>query len=127
MTRAKARARPIGSWRKVDTEYYKRLTMPIGCIVLGLFAIPIAYVFRGLKQQYGLLLALGLFLVYYTMFSIGVSMSESGAVPPSISLWAPNVLFVFVAGIGMHYANLERTPTVVQWLLHLRRGREAEA
>jgi len=113
--------------RKINTEYFKRLTMPIGCLVLGMFAIPIAYVFRGLKQQYGLLLAMGLFLVYYTMFSIGVSMGESGAISPSISLWAPNVLFVFVAAIGMRYANRERTPTVVQWLMHLRRRTEAEA
>ncbi|MBG0789999.1 MAG: LPS export ABC transporter permease LptF [Desulfovibrionaceae bacterium] len=113
--------------RKVDTEYFKRLTMPVGCIVLGMFAIPIAYVFRGLKQQYGLLLALGLFLVYYTMFSVGVSMSESGQMPPSVSLWAPNILFVLVAGIGIRYANLERTPTVVQWLLHLRERRESAA
>ena len=113
--------------RKINTEYFKRLTMPLGCIALGLFAIPIAYVFRGLKQQYGLLLAMGLFLVYYTMFSIGVSLGESGTIPPVLGLWAPNILFVFVAAIGMHYANQERTPTVVQWLLHLRSQRESAA
>ena len=111
--------------RKVDTEYFKRLTMPVGCIVLGMFAIPIAYVFRGLRQQYGLLLAMGLFMVYYTMFSVGVSLSESGQVTPWVSLWAPNVLFVFVAAIGVHYANRERIPTVVQWILHLRQRSEA--
>lgn len=113
--------------RKVDTEFFKRLTLPLGCLVLGLFAIPIAYVFRGLKQQYGLLLALGLFLVYYTMFSLSVSMGESGEVSPSVSLWAPNALFVLIAALGVYYANRERTPTVVQWLMHLRSGKEAGA
>jgi lipopolysaccharide export system permease protein len=117
-------------YRKVDTEFYKRLTLPLGCFILGMFAISIASVFRGLKQQYGLLLAMGLFMVYYTMFSIGVSMGESGTIPPEYGMWAPDVLFVFVALFGMRYANLERTPTVVHWLTHLRlfkKGGEAGA
>jgi len=113
--------------RKIDTEYFKRLTLPLGCIILGMFAIPIAYVFRGLKQQYGLLLSMGLFLIYYTMFSIGVSMGEAGSIPPIYGLWAPNAAYVFVALVGMRYANKERTPTVVQWLMHFRYGKGAKA
>lgn len=116
-------------YRKVDTEFYKRLTLPLGCFVLGMFAIPIASIFRGLKQQYGLLMAMGLFMVYYTMFSVGVSMGESGTIRPQYGMWAPNLLFVLVASIGMRYANLERTPSVVHRLRHLRfgRGKGAEA
>lgn len=114
--------------RKVDTEYFKRLTLPLGCIILGMFAIPIAYVFRGLKQQYGLILSMGLFLVYYSMFSIGVSMGESGAIPPIYGLWAPNLLYIFVAVVGAKYANEERTLPIIEWISHLRsRMRRAEA
>lgn len=106
--------------RKVDTEYFKRLTLPLGCIILGMFAIPIAYVFRGLKQQYGLLLSMGLFLVYYSMFSVGVSMGESGSIPPVYGLWAPNFLYIFVAVLGAKFANEERTFPLVEWIAHLR-------
>jgi lipopolysaccharide export system permease protein len=113
--------------RKVDTEYFKRLTLPLGCIILGLFAIPIAYVFKGLKQQYGLLLSMGLFLVYYSMFSIGVSMGEAGAIKPAIGLWAPNVLYVLVAVVGIRFANEERSLPVLQWISHLRNWRRAAA
>jgi lipopolysaccharide export system permease protein len=43
-------------------------------------------------------------------------------------MWASDILFVFVALFGMRYANLERTPTVVHWLTHLRLpGRKGEA
>nr|WP_321257215.1 LPS export ABC transporter permease LptF [uncultured Pseudodesulfovibrio sp.] len=114
-------------YRKVNTEYFKRITLPIGCLVLGMFAIPIASAFRGLKQQYGLLLSMGLFLVYYTMFSVGVSMGESGAIPPAYGLWAPNFVYVFVALIGMRYANKERTPSFIHWLMHLRFNKRANA
>ena len=113
--------------RKVDTEYFKRLTLPLGCIILGMFAIPIAYVFRGLKQQYGLLLSMGLFLVYYSMFSIGVSMGEGGSIPPVYGLWAPNILYVFVAAFGIKYANEERTLPVIEWVRHFMGRERAEA
>ncbi|NDV19107.1 LPS export ABC transporter permease LptF [Pseudodesulfovibrio sp. JC047] len=114
-------------YRKVDTEFFKRISLPVGCLILGIFAIPIACTFRGLKQQYGLLLSMGLFFVYYTMFSVGVSMGESGAIPPEYGLWAPNILFVFVALVGMRYANKERTPTLVHWFMHLRFHKRASA
>jgi len=107
-------------YRKVDTEYFKRLTLPLGCLILGLFAIPIAYVFRGLKQQYGLVMAMGLFLVYYSMFSIGVSMGESGSIPPIYGLWLPNILYVLIALLGIKYANEERTLPVVDWITHMK-------
>jgi lipopolysaccharide export system permease protein len=92
-----------------------------------MFAIPIAYVFRGLKQQYGLLLSMGLFLVYYSMFSIGVSMGEAGAIKPVFGLWAPNALYVLVAVFGIKFANEERTLPLLQWISHLRNLRRAEA
>ncbi|WP_419787883.1 LPS export ABC transporter permease LptF [Pseudodesulfovibrio sp.] len=113
--------------RKVETEYFKRLTLPLGCVILGLFAIPIAHAFRGLKQQYGLLLSMGLFLVYYSMFSIGVSMGESGAIPPIYGLWAPNMLYVLIAAIGIKFANEERTLPIVDWIQHLKSRLEADA
>lgn len=111
--------------RKVDTEYFKRLTLPLGCLILGMFAIPIAYVFRGLKQQYGLVLSMGLFIVYYSMFSIGVSMGESGSIPAVYGLWVPNMLYVFVAVFGAKYANEERTLPILDWIAHLRNKRRA--
>jgi len=113
--------------RKVDTEYFKRLTLPLGCLILGMFAIPIAYVFKGLKQQYGLLISMGLFLVYYTMFSIGVSMGEAGTNPPIYGLWAPNILYILVAVIGSKFANEERTLPIIQWIMHLRFRKGVEA
>lgn len=113
--------------RKVDTEYFKRLTLPVGCLILGMFAIPIAYVFRGLKQQYGLLLSMGLFLLYYSMFSIGVSMGEAGTIAPLYGLWAPNVVYVFVALIGISLANKEKSLPIVDWISHLRERRRGKA
>lgn len=94
---------------KVEVEYVKRYAMPASCFVLALFAMPIACVFQGLRQQWGLLVALGLFLVYYTMFSFGVSFGEAGTLAPQIGLWIPNVLFLLMFFVALHLAARERT------------------
>jgi len=98
---------------KAKVEIQKRLALPLACLVLGLFSVPIACVFRALKQQHGLLLALGVFLVYFTLLSVAESMGESRVLPPVIGVWVPNVLF---SGIGIFFyrqAVRERVPAWV--------------
>ena len=63
---------------------------------------------------------MGLFLSYYSMFSIGVSMGENGTIAPLYGLWAPNVLYIFVAVFGIKFANEERTLPVIDWIMHLK-------
>ncbi len=72
----------------------------MACLVLGMFAVPIACIFRGLKQQYGLIISMGLFLVYYTMLSLGVTFGESGVLTPVIGLWLPNVTFAIISVVS---------------------------
>ena len=105
---------------KVEVEIVKRQALPVGCFVLALFAMPIACVFQGLRQQYGLLLSLGLFLVYYTLFSFGVSFGETGTIPPQIGLWAPNILFLGLFLAGIRVASREKNLRLITWLMSLR-------
>ncbi|MBN2141329.1 MAG: LPS export ABC transporter permease LptF [Desulfovibrionaceae bacterium] len=111
--------------RKVLVEIYKRMTLPVGCFVLGLFALPVACVFRGLRQQYGLILSMGLFLVYYTLFSLGITLGESGALHPAVGLWFPNVLFTAAGVYGLRLAALEKNARVMVWFAHFRLRRRA--
>ncbi|HMM38585.1 MAG TPA: LPS export ABC transporter permease LptF [Desulfovibrio sp.] len=106
--------------KKVVVELHKRLALPLACLVLGLFALPTACVFRGLKSQYGLVLSLGLFLVYYSLFSLGVSLAEAGTLPPVLALWSPNILFLGVGGGFLWLAQHERAGQFVERLAHLR-------
>ena len=64
--------------RKIVVERHKRHVFPIACVVLCIFVIPIATSFQGLKQQTGVLMALLLFLVYYSLLMLGISLGESG-------------------------------------------------
>lgn len=105
---------------KVRMELTKRQAMPVGCFVLGLFAMPIACIFRGMKQQYGLVLSMGLFLVYYAMFSFSASFGESGVLAPETGMWGTNLLFFIVGLYTLRLASRESNVRLLVWWDHFR-------
>lgn len=97
--------------RRVGVEIQKRWSLPVACLVLGIFALPLACAFEGVKRQLGIILALALFLCYYSVFSVGVSMGESGMLSPVIGLWMANFFFAVAAFIGLYLTYHERVPS----------------
>ncbi len=112
--------------RKIDVERHKRFVFPIACLILCIFVIPIATSFQGLRQQTGVLMALLLFLFYYSLLMLGISLGESGDLSPVIGLWLPNALFFALGLYGMSLADRERMPRLVErW--SVRRAKKEEA
>lgn len=104
---------------KVATEIQKRLALPVACVVLGLFAMPLACMFEGVRRQTGVVLSLVTFLIYYCVFSLGISVAESGKVAPLIGLWSPNALFGLAGCLGLFLTVREQVPTVRTVLLRI--------
>jgi lipopolysaccharide export system permease protein len=98
----------------VAVEIQKRLALPVACLVLGLFAFPLGWMFEGLKRHYGVILMLVMFFAYYALFSLGLSLGETGKLAPAIAMWSPNVLFFLLAVAGIHVAVKERSLSFVQ-------------
>ncbi|MDL2207719.1 LptF/LptG family permease [Desulfovibrio sp. OttesenSCG-928-F20] len=99
--------------RKVAVEIQKRWSLPVACLVLGVFALPLACAFEGVRRQLGVILALLMFLLYYAVFSLGLTLGESGRLHPVPSLWFSNLLFALAAIVGLHLAFRERVPSVI--------------
>lgn len=106
--------------QRVAVELQKRWSLPVACLVLGIFALPLACAFEGVKRQLGIVLALLLFLLYYSVFSVGLATGESGLVPPAVGMWAGNVLFALAAAAGLQLTYRERVPAVTNFMLHLK-------
>lgn len=123
ITREEALQRDVNYANKLDVERQKRRAYPMACIALTLFVLPLAAAFEGLHRQTGLVLALGMFFVYYSLMSLGFSTGEAGTVPPVIGLWAPNVLFLCLGIYGLHLTAQERTPHLLSFLRNLRARR----
>lgn len=103
---------------RVLIERHKRVALPVACLVLGLFALPLALFFQGLNRQYGLVVSLGAFFVYYVLLTAGMSLAEGGKLPPGVALWAPNIIFTLAGGGGIWLVATERELdfSVLSWL-----------
>lgn len=122
--------RSAGFQRRVKMEMHKRFSLPAACLVLGFFALPLAFFFQGVKRQVGLLVCLGAFFFYYILLSMGMSLAEAGVIAPAYALWLPNALFLLAGGAGMWMVVGERecdVRAVTSWvgdrLTRLRGGR----
>jgi len=111
-----------GVARKVRVEMHKRMVLPLACLVLGVFAVPLASAFEGLKRQYGLVLAMGFFLFYYTILSLAFSLGEAGAVSPGTALWLPNLALLAAGAVGIHFTSREKKIRVLDWFRRFRRA-----
>ena len=103
-------------------ELHRRFSIPIGCFVLGLLAVPLGVQAKSAKRSFGLVLGLFFFLLYYLLMSLGKVYGETGAYPPLIGMWLPNVI---IGGVGLYFlirtAN-ERTlkvDVIYAWLRNL--------
>ena len=95
--------------QRAKVELQKRVSLPFACLVLGVFAMPIACLFEGVKQQMGVILSFVFFFIYYGLFSFGIGLGETGTLAPEISLWFANVLFAVGAALGIYMAARETT------------------
>ena len=93
--------------RKKDQRYFKallelhrRFSIPLGCFALGLLAVPLGVQARSAKRSFGLVLGLFFFLLYYLLMSLGKIYGETGAYPPLIGMWLPNII---IGGAGVYF------------------------
>lgn len=114
-------------YQRVLIERHKRFALPVACLVLGLFSLPLALFFQGLNRQYGLVVSLGAFFIYYVLLTAGMSLAEGGKLTPALALWTPNALFFLVGSWGLWAAGKERELnfSIPAWLRFAFSGRKA--
>ncbi len=109
LRQAKLQADPeTGDYRAVILEQHKRFALPMACLILGFFAVPLGMTLHGIGRNWGLFLAIVCFLAYYTLFTAGYSLGEMGRLPASIVLWIPNLFFAVLAAAGFYYFDQGR-------------------
>ncbi len=120
ISREEALKRDVNYANKLDVERHKRWAYPVACLALTIFVLPLASAFEGLHRQTGLMLALGMFFVYYSLMSLGFSTGEAGTIPPAIGLWVPNALFLLIGIYGISLTARERAPHLVTLFRNIR-------
>jgi len=80
-------------------KYYKKFSIPVACLAMGLLAMPLGIQARNSKKAFGIGLGLLFFLLYYILLSVGTAFGENGNYPPVVGMWMPNVI---LGGVGIY-------------------------
>lgn len=78
------------------THLHKRFALPFSALVFGLLAISLGGFLPKTEKWTGLLIAFGLFLIYYVLLSISQNLVQQGIFHPFWGAWSPNIILGMV-------------------------------
>ncbi len=87
--------------RSMLVEYHERLVLPFGCLIISLLGLPLGLQAGPGKKAIGIPFGLGVFIVYYAIFTMGKMYAKEGqhqATDLALLLWMPNILFALFTG-----------------------------
>jgi LPS export ABC transporter permease LptF/LPS export ABC transporter permease LptG len=73
-------------------EIHKKFSIPVACLVFGLFALPLGINNRRGGKASGFALSIGILIVYYIMLNNGEEAARFGKIPAWLAMWSPNIL-----------------------------------
>ncbi len=106
LERARTGTKAQANWSWV--ELHRRLALPTSCLVLALVGIPLGLSAHKGGKSTGFVLTVLLVFVYYFLTLSGVSLGRQGQLPPGLSMWMANA--VFLAGGLLLYWRVNRMP-----------------
>ncbi|HKI03656.1 MAG TPA: LPS export ABC transporter permease LptG [Thermoanaerobaculia bacterium] len=73
-------------------ELHKKFSIPVACLVFGLFALPLGINNRRGGKASGFAMSIGVLILYYLLLSNGEEAARYGRIPPWLAMWSPNIL-----------------------------------
>jgi LPS export ABC transporter permease LptF/LPS export ABC transporter permease LptG len=73
-------------------EVHKKFSIPMACLVFGLFALPLGFNNRRGGKASGFALSIGVILLYYVLLNNGEEAARVGQLSPWVAMWLPNIL-----------------------------------
>jgi lipopolysaccharide export system permease protein len=86
-----------GDPRPLMVERSQKIAIPVAALVIILFATPLANSAPRGGAAYGVGVSLGITIVYLMLFKISGAAGASGALPPTLAAWLPNILFAIAS------------------------------
>ncbi|MDR1040787.1 MAG: LPS export ABC transporter permease LptF [Deltaproteobacteria bacterium] len=91
------RAAGLDSWVDYAIEYHRRYAFPVAAFLMAVIGMPLGASFRARGRNFGLGVGLVIFVVYYSVFSLGISFASAGSLPPAPAVWSANAIALVLA------------------------------
>lgn len=84
-----------------NTDKHQRTSLPFINIVVIFLAVPFTLKITGRGGAiFGVALSIGIFFLYYIIYSASIAAGKEGFINPALSAWLPHIIFT-VLGIGI--------------------------
>ena len=81
----------------LEVELHKKISLPFASIVMALVALPFSFRLGRRGTLYGVGIGLVLGMVFYAMLAFTSTLGETGALPPLVAVWSPNIAFMILS------------------------------
>ena len=81
----------------LEVELHKKISLPFASIVMALVALPFSFRLGRRGTLYGVGIGLVLGMVFYAMLAFTSTLGETGALPPLLAVWSPNIAFMILS------------------------------
>jgi LPS export ABC transporter permease LptF/LPS export ABC transporter permease LptG len=98
---------PIERRRGASAEWHRRLAFPTATLLFGVLALPISQLRRRSSRAGGVVLGLGVVVVYYGLAQLGNGLLRGDTVPVALAVWLPNLVLAAV-GAALFGARARR-------------------
>lgn len=99
--------------RQAAVEWHKRWVLPLACLCLTLMAVPVGTrTSRHAGRAIAFTLGFGLAIAYYLALLAGQNLALSGALPPWLGVWLPNLAAATAAASALTARSRRRAEAV---------------
>ena len=101
----------------IGIKLFEMFSIPLATFILGLIGAPLGAYLKGRGYSRGIILSLIIFLLYYISFMGVRYICETGIISPSIGVWIPVFLLLFICVYLLVQATNYRSFIFLKWLL----------
>jgi lipopolysaccharide export system permease protein len=95
-----------GDARKLIVDRALKVAVPVTCLIIAIFAAPLAVTGPRASAAYGVAVSLATTILFLTLVQLSRAIGSGGLLPPTLAAWVPNMLF---GGVGLWL--MKRAPT----------------